>query len=244
VTCIDPPELDEVDLLMFLDGEADDEVVRHLKLCPHCREKVERLAAMEDRIATLLYRVTCPSPEALRDYHFDLLSRAEAVDVRAHLAKCPHCTRELVTLHDYLAVAPRPAEPSTLERVTERIRVLVAQLVQPGAGGLAPAFAVRGDEEATLIYEVEEARIVLDVMDDPQRADQKILEGTVIGLDVADLQAHLWQDDQLIGAVPVDDTGSFVIPGVPRGVYELILSRPATVVRIGTVRVGGNDPPS
>lgn len=244
MSCTQPPELDDVDLLMFLDGEADDEVERHLEVCPHCRQKAEQLAAMENRIATLLYRAACPLPETLRDYHFDLLSRAEAADVRTHLAKCPHCTREMVTLHDYLAVAPRPAEPSTLERVTDRLRVLVAELVQPGASDLTPAFAVRGDEEDTRIYEVEEVRIVLDILDDPVRSDQKTLEGTVIGIEVAGLQAHLWRDDQLIAAVPVDDTGSFVMPHVAPGSYELILSRPTTVVRIGAVNVGGNDPPS
>lgn len=243
MSCVQPPELDNVDVLMFLDGEADDDVERHLEVCPHCRQKAEQLAAMDNRISTLLHRAACPSPGALRDYHFDLLPRAEAANVRAHLAKCPHCTRELVSLHDYLAAAPRPAEPSTLERVAQRVRVLVAELVQPSAGGLMPAFAVRGDEGATRIYEAEEARIVLDVLDDPERSDAKLLEGTVIGIDIADLQAHLWRDNQLVAAVPVDTTGSFAIPHVVPGAYELILSRPTTVVRIATVRIGGTGPP-
>ena len=98
MTCISPPELDQLDLLMFLDREADDSVVQHLHQCEHCHGNAESLANLENRTLQHLYRITCPNPNALRDFHYGFTESIRAKEIKKHLDHCPHCTREFVSL--------------------------------------------------------------------------------------------------------------------------------------------------
>jgi hypothetical protein len=224
---------------MFLDGEADDQVARHLKQCPHCREKAKYQTHLQNRVVALLHRVMCPAPEDLRDYHFRLLSQSVAADVKEHLTRCPYCTRELALLNEYLGDEMVPAmELSPLETVKAWIEVLVAHLAQRGPGTLTPAFGLRGGEEDTFVYEVNNITLGLDIEDDPEQPGRKDLGGTIIGIDVRGLQVHLWQADQLVTTALVDQIGSFVIPHLVPGRYELIVSGPEMKIHIPELQVG------
>ncbi len=103
MTCVSPPQPAEGDLLAYLDGEADDQVIAHLERCPHCRERARCLAHLQDRLMAQLYRFDCPSPEALGEYYLGVLSGDEAATVAWHLAECPRCAGEMAQLEGYLA---------------------------------------------------------------------------------------------------------------------------------------------
>jgi hypothetical protein len=242
MTCVSPPELDDRELLTYMDGEAATDVVAHVERCPHCRERARRIARVQGRLTTQLYRIACPSTEDLGEYHLRVLPRDRAAAVARHLKECPHCTREVAQLRDYLGDLAPDLEFSSLER----IRVLVAQLVRGGresggAGALAPAPAyagLRGEEEGPRIYRADETQIAIEIQDDPEQRDHRILLGLLTGMDIHGLTAHLWQADQRIAGAAVDELGNFVIPSLAPGSYELILSGPEVEIHIQDLVVG------
>ena len=83
--CITSPEPNDWELLAYIDGEVDGQVLAHLEQCPHCRERARRLTRLQDRLRARLYRVTCPSPAALGEYHLGILPPDQAAAVARHL---------------------------------------------------------------------------------------------------------------------------------------------------------------
>jgi len=246
MACVSPPEPKDWELLTYIDGEADQRVVEHVEQCVHCREKAHRLAHLQGRLTAELYRLTCPSPEELGEYHLGILPRDRAAAVACHLAECPHCTREVTQLKDYLTQLAPTLELGPLERIKEQVWVLVARLVSGGPGdrllkqpALAPAHAgIRGEEDGPCIYQADDVQTVIEVQDDAERPDRKGIFGLVTGMDTGEMQAHLWQADQRVAVVPVDELGNFVIPNLAPGSYELILSSPEVEIHIQDLQVG------
>lgn len=246
MACVSLPELNDRELLTYIAGEADHQVVAHLERCPHCREEAHRLARLHGRLTAQLYRVICPSPVELGEYQLGVLSPAQAEVVAQHLAECPHCTREVAQLKDYLVELTPALEPSPLERIKERARVLVARLVNGGlkAGllaqpALAPAYAgVRGKREEPYLYQADDVQIAVEVQDDAERPDRRVILGLIIGMEPAGLEAHLWQAEQRVAVVSVDELGNFVISDLAPGSYELILSSPEVEIHIQELQIG------
>ena len=246
MVCTSPPELSDRDLLTHIDGEADDEVVAHLERCPHCRERARRLSSLQDRLTTQLYRVTCPPSLELGEYHLGTLPDDRAPAVAQHLAECPHCMRELAQLQGYLVELTPDLEPNPLERIKERARVLVARLVNGGLKpgllaqpALAPAYAgVRGEREEPYLYQADDVQIAIEVQEDAERPERRVILGLIIGTELAGLEAHLWQSEERVAVIPVDELGNFVIPDLAPGDYELILSGAEVEIHIQELQVG------
>lgn len=244
MTCQLPPELDDVKLLAYADGEADAQVVMHVESCPHCREKAHRLSHLQERLTAQLYRIACPSPIELGQHHLNILSGNQAAAVAQHLAECPHCARELAQLQTFLDEVAPSLEPGLPEQVRERVRVLVARLVSGGKKGnrtrspaLVPAYAgLRGEETGPYLYQADDIQIAIEIQDDAQ--NRKVLLGLLTGADSGGLQAHLWQAGQLITTVAVDELGNFVLPDLRSGRYDLILSGPGTEIHIQDLEIG------
>lgn len=242
MACTSPPELDDVQLMAYLDGEADHQVAVHVELCPHCRSRAHRLAQFQDRLTARLYRVTCPPPEELGDYHLGMMPRDQTDAVARHLDECPHCRRELAQLKDYLAELAPTLRLSPLERAKERIRVLVAQLVQGGLGmqpQLAPVpVGIRGEEAGPYVYKADDVELTIEVQKDAERPDRKVMLGLVIGLEnPQEFRVHLWQAEEPRTTVPIDELGNFVIAGLAPATYELIVSGPEVEIHIQDLEV-------
>jgi hypothetical protein len=195
------------------------------------------MAQRQNQVAKLLFRIECPSPDELRDYQFQLLSPSRADEVALHLAICPHCTREVAMLGEFLA---EPA-PAPEESWLERVKTLVARLassIPPGPQGLTPAFGLRGESEGPLLYLVDQIQVSLFVVADSARFKRKVLEGQILGVETAGWQAHLWSGETLAATAFVDDKlGDFVIIGLTPGSYRLILTGPEMMVQIPEVQV-------
>lgn len=242
MTCSSPPELDDAMLLAYLDGEADQKVVAHLEQCPTCRGRAQLLGRLQGRLRAELYRVACPTPLKLGEYHLGVLPDAQARVIAQHLKDCPHCSRELGQLRTYLGELSSDLAFSP----AERIRVLVARLVRAGErtdlprpAAMAPAFAaVRGEKEGPRLYQAGEAQVDIEIQDDTLRVGRKTLLGLVTGIDAGELVAHLWLADQQVVQVPVDELGNLVIPGLVPGSYDLILSGPEVEVHIRDLDIG------
>jgi anti-sigma factor RsiW len=246
MTCISPPALDDKQLLAYVDGEAGPQIIAHIEQCPHCRAEAHRLGTWQSRLTAQLYRITCPTPEELGEYHLGMLSREQATVVNRHLAECPLCTREVAQLKAYLGELAPALEPSRLEQVKEHVRVLVARLTHGGeASGswLTPVPAgIRGAEAGPIIYEVDDIQVMLEIHDDTAQPDRKSILGLVVGLDdTQGLEVHVWQAEKLFTTVPVDELGNFVIANLAPATYELILSGSDIEIHIHDLKVGTTD---
>jgi hypothetical protein len=240
MTCILPTGLDDIQLLTYLDGDADQSVVNHLAACPHCRGRAGRLGLLEARLTTAYYRSGCPSPMDLGEYRLGTLARPQARRITRHVVACPHCGRELAHLERFLGdLAPAP-EPDLLSGAAERIRVLVARLVSDArdalsasAPTLAPAYAgIRGESSGPAIFGAEAAQVLLTAQPGSSSANRFDLLGLLIGEDPAGLTANLWQGEALIAAVQVDEGGNLIFDNLAPGAYELVIRGPEREIYI------------
>jgi hypothetical protein len=100
-TCINPTEINEGDLMAYVDGTADQAVIEHVHRCPACARQAQELATLQATLTARLYRASCPTPDQLIAYQRGELRGNERLTVAQHLRQCPHCARELAALaHD------------------------------------------------------------------------------------------------------------------------------------------------
>lgn len=180
---------------------------------------------IEKRLAAQLYRVTCPTPDELGEYHLHMVSGSRAAAIKHHLNDCPHCQAELAQLQTYLA----DLTPDIQHSLGERLQIWIARLIPSGTmggGAMQPALAWRGQDDGPLMYEAGDAQLTLEVQDDPQKAGARTILGLLIGVEPVETSAHLWQETERVTQVSVDEFGNFVFAGLPPGTYELIVSGP------------------
>lgn len=241
MTCVSPPELNDRELLVYIDGEADPQVLAHLEWCSYCRRKALRLARLQERLANELYRFTCPSTLELGEYHLGILPSEQAAVVARHLAECPHCAREVAQLEDYMSELAPQLEFGPFERIKVRLAQLVERgrdVGRVGAPVLAPACAgLRGQEEGTRVYQADDVQVVLEVQKDAERQDRKALLGLVTQIDGQEFQAHLWRAEKLVATAAVDELGNFIIADLTPSIYELILCSPEVEIHIQFLQI-------
>lgn len=239
--CVSPPELEERELLALIAGDADPSVAAHVERCAYCRAKWNRLGQLHNALTARLFRIDCPSPERLGEYHLDLLSPAEGAAIRSHLAACPHCQREVAQLREYLGALAPQVERGPLERV----RVLIARLIGGagesfGMGGtvMSPApLAVRGESEGPSIYRAGAIEIVLQIQEDVTQPDRKAVLGLITGMTDANPEVQVWRADERIATAPVDKLGNFVIAPLEAGTYDLVVRGAGTEVHLNQLDV-------
>lgn len=187
------------------------------------------MANIDAKITNMLYRITCPDSLELGEYHLGLLPSGQRQQISQHLADCPHCVRELAQLNAFMSESAADLD----DTLVERIKVWIAQKLPQMESGLGtPAFALRGDSQNALMYEAGEAQLTLEVQDDSQQQGQKSLIGLLLGIDPTAWQVHLWQNDRLLNAVPVDDLGNFILNNLSSGGFKLILMGPAAEIHV------------
>ena len=214
--CITSPALDNVEIAMYVDGEADEAVVAHIKECPYCSERARQWTLLQNRLRKQSYRANCPTPMDLGDYHLGLLSAPQALVVSEHLRECLLCKREVAVLEDFLtALAP---ETSLLGAV----KVLIARLIS-GQSNLAPAGgALRGSGKEPLTFQANGIVIVLDIKSTKEgKADIFGQLATEDQDQWTDALVELRKDDQLLASTWVDDLGTFQYANVIPGRQEL-----------------------
>ncbi|HKY55422.1 MAG TPA: hypothetical protein VJM08_13990 [Anaerolineales bacterium] len=187
--CITSPALDDTQLISYVEGEADDAIVSHIKKCPFCAERANQMTLFQNRLRAQLYRSNCPSTMELGDYHLGFLPPSQELVIGQHIRECPHCRREVADLEEFLAL--REAEPDFVETV----KVLFAQLV--GVGSTPALGALRGESKGPLTYEADGMVIVLDVQ--PAVREQASILGQVAAEE---------QDQWTGAAVELSQTGA------------------------------------
>jgi hypothetical protein len=239
MNCISSPALDDIEIAKYVDGEADEAVVAHIKECLFCREKAGRWTLLQNRLKKQLYRASCPGPMELGDYHLRLLPATQMLLVAQHVRGCPLCRRDVAELEDFLA---EPAPQSGLLRPT---RVLIAQLIsgpglgqEHGEGRSAPAMAgLRGDEQALLIYQADGVQIVIELHDEVEQTGMKSLLGLVTGLTSKEFGVQASQEGKVIARTSADEIGNFTISHLSPGHYQLVLSSSDVEIHVHSLEV-------
>ena len=223
MNCISPPGPEDRLLLAYLDGEADPETKLHLQQCLYCRERADALAREQNILTSRLYRISCPSTEELGEFHLRMLPPDRMLIVSQHLRECPHCTREIAQLKEFLSdLAPGP-EGGLLRQT----KLLIAQLVAGQGGFVAgePSFALRGEGEGPLTFEAEGTVTVLDIQLDNEG------KLNILGQVAADDQ-DLWtgstvtlkQTDGSQLTTTLDDLGAFRFEQVSSGSIQIMIT--------------------
>jgi len=232
--CITPPALDNVEIAMYVDGEADDAVIAHIQQCPFCNERAREWTLLQNRLRKQSYRVNCPTPLNLGDYHLGYLPDPQELIIARHLQECVLCQREVAYLEEYLR------ESGLLMSV----KILVARLLggkeadQGQDFSSPPVFAgLRGEGEEPFIYQADNIRIVIEVQDDVEQMGLKTLLGLVTGLETNDFTIQVSQGDKVIATASVDEIGNFFISHLSPGHYKLILAGPNMEIHVQSLPV-------
>lgn len=199
------------------------------------------LARLDRWLVVQLFRRDCPAPEQLGEYQLGWLPADEARAISEHVKGCPRCARELEQLAQFMAAEPveemsRAGQPS----VGERVRVLLARLVTEAERSsrsflpsLAPAgVGLRGQEAAPRVYQAGDIEIVVETRPIPERPNEVTLSGLVLGLHGREPMVHVWSQARRVAVARIDDLGSFEVPRLPSGQYELIVTSSAVEVHI------------
>jgi hypothetical protein len=237
--CITSPALEDTQIVSFIEGEADDTVVAHIRECPFCSERANRWTLLQNGLRKQLYRVTCPTPMEIGDYHLGWLPAPQALVVAQHVRECPLCRREVAELEDFLT------EPMPQPGFLGSIKTLIASLVSgPGMDQdhpeltSAPAFGgLRGEGEEPFIYQAGQVRIVIEVQDDVEQMGLKTLLGLVTGLETNEFTIQVSQGDNVIATTSVDEIGNFIISHLSPSHYQLILSGPNMEIHVPSLPV-------
>jgi hypothetical protein len=213
-----------------IDGDVSPNVKQHLAECARCASDVAKYARAQGRLVKKLYRVACPSPDALGEYGLAVDSQPDHVAIAQHVLECPRCAEELQVLRDFLG---REKATPTGQSLRERAVRIIATLVQPS---LQPAGAFRGSVDRAgptfqagalgiQLSRIPAAPLPLATMmgliwiDDDQEAD---LTGT----------AHVFDAGGFEADAKIDELGNFWIESITAGVYQLELFVAGQVVVI------------
>jgi hypothetical protein len=186
-----------------------------------------------------LYRIDCPSPMELGDYHLGFVTDSRKLVLAQHVRECPLCTQELANLKEFML------EPTVQPSLVRSVQVMVARLLGGKEAGqekeeftLSPAFSgLRGEGEEPFIYQADHIQIVIDVQDDAEQIGLKTLLGLVTGLESRDSTIQISQEDRVVATTSVDEIGNFIISQLAPGHYKLILSGPNIEIHVPSLPV-------
>lgn len=159
----------------------------------------------------------------------DLPGELSNVAARVRFSEMPApLRRRLVDHFEMWAVDRRPA------RLRDRIKAMldVDTGVTPALAGLRGAGTDTGRQ---LLFTSDAADVAINVRDAKVPA---VLDGQVLPADGDDaVYVELLLDGEVVAEVAADDTGSFLVEGVPAGAYTLVITVGDREIEVGPVEV-------
>ncbi len=238
------PALDDLDLIAAIDGEADADVMAHLRVCQYCAARAHAFAELQGLLRKQFYRMFCPTSDALVAFQQGMLEGGQRAEIAAHVVDCPHCSRELQLLRQITGESSSGRAPPSLWNLMNiaksnggaaagKLRQVQAELLTPAPTSLAEAYgALRGPSHTTqYAYHAENLQITLGVRRVAQRADRRVVVG-VLTLDddlpegMNQATAILCHQNTLVSTAELDELGNFVLDDLAPGTYRLSLRLP------------------
>lgn len=216
MNCITSPALDDTQIAKYVEGEAEDSVVAHIKECPFCQEKTSRWTLLEKRLRKRFYRDMCPAPTDLGDYHLGLLPARQVLAVAQHVRECALCRQELARLEEFLMeLAPQRG-------LFEPVKILVGRIVSGPAGEFSSTPALRGETKGPLIFAADGIVVTLDAQSGSH--GQASIQGQVAADDQdqwTGAVVRMSQADMPDLTASLDDLGSFGFEDIRPGTIHL-----------------------
>lgn|SRR5574341_864903 len=217
MNCSFPPELTDQKLLEALDGIADEATTKHLLGCPYCQTRANSLENMQKRLKSRLFRAACPPSLELAEFYLRTLPPPRMLVLSQHVRTCPHCTREIAQIAEFMG-----ADTVQLDRKPlEPAQVLRARLVE----GASPAFGALRGESHSVTLEVEGAVVTfmmqpapngkVSVLGQVAAEEQDSWTGAVVTLQQVDAPRQI---------TAVNDLGAFSFETVQAGTAEFIIT--------------------
>jgi len=229
--CVDPLELDEGELMAYVDGQESEKVRTHLARCPYCVAQVAAYRHTEVLLRAVLHRVSCPTPERLGLYQLNLLPTREQLIVARHVRECPHCARELEEL------ARVGSRPSLLERLHRAVDVVEAVLLPAPRLQVAP---LRGTIPALQRFRAERLDVHISVQPGHAQGARTVM-GRLVPHDeitppIPGIEVWLIRDDRAWAAA-VEASGVFSFEEVAPGEYAVGLEWDGQAVLMEGIKV-------
>jgi hypothetical protein len=229
VKCIAPNEIEDIDLLAYMDGEATPAVAAHIAACRFCQHEVEGFLQTDFLLRQAAHRSACPESDVLWQYANHELEQAQMRSLNPHIEGCAYCQQDLRQLATAIFVSPGPvpqpksSSVSYLSRIQATGKQILRAIIQPP---LQPA-ALRGETEEQTIYRVGAYQIILSKEATITTANIWQIEGQIIN----EAESHaalrgtavLLHDDAIVARTEVDEVGYFQFAHVNSGQYNIYI---------------------
>lgn len=224
------------ELVAYLDGVADEQVLNHIETCTVCQRKARELGRAQERFDAKLFGHTCLTAMKLGEYHLRTLPTREAQRIRSHLRQCRKCRQQLNELQDFVD------HDSLFDfMVRQPLLTIVYPYIAAMSGHSANmAYAVRGGEEnQDITYKIQESEINIQIQDSDSKLDHKTIWGLIVGLEADEiLSAELKPLDQTQASTMQEiEAGMFTIEDIPPGEYDLQLNRSDSAILLRDLQV-------
>jgi hypothetical protein len=230
VKCIAPNEIEDIDLLAYMDGEATPAVAAHIAACRFCQQELEAFLQVDFLLRQAAYRRACPESDVLWQYANHQLEQAQMQSLSPHVARCAYCQQDLRQLAAAVFVSPGPmpqAKSSAapyLGRIQGAGKQILRAIIQPP---LQPAAALRGQTEDQNIYRVGAYQIILSKETAITTANVWQIEGQIINEQAPHTPMSgnivLLRDDDIVARTEVDEVGYFELINVTSGQYNMYI---------------------
>ena len=218
-------EINDSDLLMYLDGVADPDIKAQIEHEEVYRQRAQALRQQQNVWVSRLFRVDCPDALKLGEYYLGRLQTQEKKALEKHLTLCPNCTKELVEIKAFV----RYEEQNGLAEILHDVQILIARSV---FSRNMRGYALRGPGSESFQYEAGAAKIALEVKADDENPELQALIGVIAGLDAANYAVSLWQGGEKVGSAEIDEFGGFTIGSLQPGEYQLVIHGPKVEIHV------------
>jgi len=265
--CSEPGTIRDEELLAYIAGDVVRPVVQqHLSRCQSCSAKLKDFRRVERSLTRKLYRLDCPSNQALGEYQLGMLAHEQASTVKLHLSTCVLCSVEIATLSQFLANDPMLVERvaiqssfsnnhglhtvkpslSHLRNITSgQIPRIIATFIPP-----QPRFAYQREIASTEVwprsYSAEDFHISIQLDKGTSYKDSLQLIGFVTrkGSSLESLQGTpvvLSTETDVVYRQNIDELGNFVFASISPATYTLELQLPDCTIVIEKLPVALQD---
>jgi hypothetical protein len=221
------PKIEEGSLLEYWNKDETIPTATRLEIesSPELMALAKQLRAADLSLTRILARSTCPSPHTLGEFQHGLLDEEEARRIARHSSDCPHCSREIAQIVEFMDLVKADVDPGMVERFKRIVAELISRPPDFEAGppwAMPAAFGVRGHEESrSWVYQAGDYQIALMVDDDLEAPGRMQLTGLITGPEIEGWRAELQQAGKILQVVPVDEFGNFEMVGMNLGKYGI-----------------------
>lgn len=228
--CIQPDEIEDSDLVAYIDGEALPATIAHIEACAFCQQEVNQLLRVDLLLREAAYRENCPEPDELWLYTNGMLYSEKVQTLSLHIEECRYCQQDVQQLGTAVFNYDSPAQPadasatSWLSSLRATGKEILQAIVQPP---LQPGIVMRGEADESVVYRVGSFQVVLSKEAAAPAAESWQIEGQLINEEEPDAllngTAIAWHGDEIVARTEVDEVGYFQFANLRSGQYNIYL---------------------